>query len=98
MKGYICSRIVQSENLINSAYFDVKDTSQCIVTFTEYKVGEASGWYFIFPNVTIDGRRGIAIELHHEVTIEWDGRVIWHCSLVSDIKCDNSVHGTFVAA
>lgn len=98
MKGCICSRIVQSENLMNSAHFDVNDTSRCIATFTEQKVGEASGWYFILPNVTIDGKRGIAIELHHGVTVAWDGRVIWHCSSVSDIKPDNSVHGTFVAA
>ena len=98
MKGYICSRIVQSGNSINSAHSDVKDTSQCIATFTEHKVGEASCWYFILPNITIDGKSGIEIELHHGVTITWDGRIIWHCSFVSDVKRDNSVHGTFVAA
>ena len=98
MKQCICSRIAQSGNLIHSMHFDVNDTSQCIATFTEHKVGEASGWYFILPNVTIDGKRGIAIKLHHKVTIAWDRRVIWHCSSVSDVKPDNSVHGTFVAA
>ena len=83
---------------MNSAHFDVNDTSRCISTFTEQKVGEASCWYFILPNVAINWKWGIAIELHHGVTISWDRRVIWHCSSISDVKSDNSVHGSFVAA
>ena len=47
------------------------------------------------PNTSRDGCRGIAIMLHYGVTIRWDGRKIFHCSMVGDEGNNNYVYGTF---
>ena len=95
MDGCISERIVQSQNLVNAAHFDINDNSMSISIFTEEKIGEALGWYFILPNVSIDGKRGILIELSQGVTIAWDGRKVWHCSAVKEVGEGNNVFGTF---
>lgn len=89
------SSIVQSEDLVNAAHYDVADTTVSIATWTELDIGIASDWYFIMPNTTRDGSRGIVINLRHGTTIRWDGRKIFHCSSVGDIGKHNHVYGTF---
>ena len=92
---FFTSSIIQSHNLSNAAHYDVDDKTRSISTWTELNPGQAKGWYFILPNTTRDGSKGIAIRLNHGVTIGWDGRKIYHCSMIDKIGMDNSLYGTF---
>ena len=94
-KNGFVSSIVQSCDLKNSAHIDVGDSNICISTWTEKELGQASGWYFLMPNTTIDGKKAIAISLRHGVTISWDGRKIMHCSALNNVGMNNHVYGTF---
>ena len=80
--------------MVNSAHYDL-DASISISTWTELNPGQAKEWYFVVPNLTIDGVRGIAIKLYHGMTIRWDGRVLWHCTAMKNVGKDNDVFGTF---
>ena len=92
---FFTSSIVQSQNLVNAGHYDVDDSSYLISTWTESNIGSADEWYFIMPNTTRDGCRGIAIALRHGVTIRWNGRKIFHCSTIGDKGENNNVYGTF---
>ena len=94
-KKFFNSTIVQSQNLINAAHNDVDDKTISIATWTEKNVGTAAHWYFLLPNVTRNGSKGIAIKISNGVTIVWDGRTIFHCSTVGDIGKGNNVYGTY---
>ena len=89
------SSIVQSQNLVNAAHYDVDDSTASIATWTKSISGGATDWYFIMTNTSRDVCRGIAIILHHGVTIRWDARQIFHCSMVVDEGNNNYVDGTF---
>ena len=79
--------------------------------------GLASNWYFVLPNVygeTKDGKpfSGLAIQLNHGVAIQWDGRLLRHCTSVlrndgddspgnldkKPAQVGNQVYGMFSAA
>ena len=92
---FFASSIVPSEDLVNAGHCDVNDSSKCIATWTELKIWHASCWYFIMTNVTLDGVRGLAVALHHGVSIKWDGRKNFHCSSVGHLGVDNHVYGSF---
>ena len=62
-KNFFTSAIVQSQNLVNAAHYDVDDKTMSIATWTELDIGKAINWYFILPNVTRDGHKGIAINI-----------------------------------
>ena len=97
MENFFCSSIIQSHNLVNSAHYDL-DASISIATWTETIPGLAKGLYFVLPNLTKDGTKGIAIELFHGITIQWDGRLLWHCTAMESAGEGNNVFGTFFAA
>ena len=80
---------------MNAAHYDVDDSTAAIAIWTESRSGGTTDWYFIMLNTSRDGCRGIAIMLHHSVTIRWDGRKIFHCSMVGDEGNNNYVYGTF---
>ncbi len=92
----------QSVNLGNASHFDVMDGTTGISVWTELKQGSAKNWYFVIPNlvVTHNGIEyvGVIIKLDHGIAISWDGRVIRHCTSVTDVGVDNCVFGTFWAA
>ena len=73
----LVSSIVQSVDLLNAAHVDYNDNGCSISTWTENHIGCATGWYFIMPNVTTDGSKGIVIALRHGVSISWDGSKIF---------------------
>jgi hypothetical protein len=85
--------------------------------WTESVPGLASNWYFILPNVygeTNEGTRfsGLAIQLTHGVAIQWDGRILRHCTSILHndgvgspstidkplVPPENQVYGMFSAA
>ena len=106
-----------SNNLSNSSHYDVNDGSAGYAVWTELIPGLASNWYFILPNIygeTKEGKpfSGLAIQLSHGVAIQWDGRILRHCTSVfqSDgvnsssnigkplVPPENQVYGMFSAA
>ena len=94
-EDYFVNSIVSSVNLTNASHNDINDGYVSICTWTEKYIGTAENWYFILPNTTIDGERGIAIKLKHGVTIRWDGRILFHCSMVGNVGSNNNVHGMY---
>jgi len=118
--------IDMSVNLGNSSHFDVHDASQGYSVWTEEIPGCGANWYFVLPNVhgkraprrgahgeQLEGKpfAGLAIKLGHGVAISWDGRVIRHCTSISQPdglsggkvgfdrkKFGNKLYGTFTAA
>lgn len=90
-----------SIDLGNESHNDVYDLCRAISTWVEVVEGKATGWYYLMPNVSIDGDpRPVAIELGTGVTIAWDGRIVSHCSSKPTPNPDgeegNSVHGCFL--
>ena len=92
-----------SSDLSNSSHYDVNDGSVGYAVWTESCPGLAENWYFILPTVygetpTGEPFSGLAIELSHGVAIQWDGRVIRHCTSMMHTPKSNHVYGTFCAA
>jgi hypothetical protein len=62
----------------------------------------ADNWYFILPNMHVETSQGsysgVAIKLYDGVVISWDGRVIKHCTSVTDIGPGQCVSSVFWAA
>ena len=86
--------IMISKNLGNSSHYDNSDGSNSCSIWAETNVGEASNWYFVLPNMRINGSEGVVIKLRHGVSISWDGRIVRHCSSVTaGVGGTNNVYG-----
>jgi hypothetical protein len=85
--------IMISRNLGNSSHFDNSDGSNSCSIWAEKHVGNATNWFFVLPNITINGSKGVVIKLRHGVSISWDGRIIRHCSSVTAVGETNNVYG-----
>jgi hypothetical protein len=96
----LCTELTQSQHsLVTECHVD-QDYSK---SFSIWSVEEGHdeqppGWYFLFPYLTciVDGieYKGIAVKLRHGASIEWDGRVISHCTTGPDDRKVNGI-GTF---
>jgi hypothetical protein len=82
-----------SRNLGNASHFDYADESLSLSIWAEKQRGQAGNWYFLLPNVTLNGSKGVVIRLHHGLSISWDGTLIRHCTSVTDVGDDNNVFG-----
>jgi hypothetical protein len=77
-------------NLQNASHFDPGDGNVGYVIWTcKHGSDDVDNWYFIFPNLIgkrADGTtfNGVAVRLYHGVGIAFDGRVIRHCTSVTD--------------
>lgn len=87
------SRIMFSVNLGNSPHYDSGDSSKSIALWTEQRPSEAKNWYFVLPNVSFQGSRGMVIKLMHGVVISWDGRQIYHCTSKTSVGEKNKTYG-----
>ena len=94
----------------------VHDASQGYSVWTEELRGHGENWFFVMPNLYSkhpDGKpfAGVAIRLTHGVAISWDGRIIRHCTSLSEPDGPdgkrvgagegghgNHLYGTFTAA
>jgi hypothetical protein len=85
--------IMISRNLGNSGHFDSADASRSTAFWVEEEPGGAKNWWFIFPDVSIDGSKGVVIKLFHGIGISWDGSKIKHCSSITDTGDNNNVYG-----
>ena len=95
MKDYFVSSIVLSCNYINAAHYDVDDTCAGIVTWTFDGEDEPIEWYFILPNVSLDGNKATIIKLQHGLSLKIDASLIMHCSTVQLCRKTDKVYGTF---
>ena len=96
MNNSIVSEYLVSKDLINAAHYDTFDISMSIALWVEEIKGDAKGWKFILPNVTLDGEKGTVIPLSHGKIISWDGTKIYHCSTVGKQSEENNVYGFFL--
>ena len=92
----------QSGNLGNPSHYDVNDGSVAASVWSKSGGGDAVNWYFVLPNVMIirDGIAyyGLLIKMSHGTAISWDGRLIRHCTSVTNLDSFTNVFGTFWAA
>ena len=98
MAGCFVSSITSLCNYINAAHFDVDDSCEGIVTWTFDGDEEPTHWYFILPNVSLDGEKATIIKLQHGISIKIDARIIMHCSSLTLNNNSNKVYGTFFGA
>jgi hypothetical protein len=85
--------IMLSRNLGNSSHYDYSDRSNSCSIWAEKRLGKAKNWYFVLPNLSINGSKGVVVKLRHGVSISWDGRIIRHCSSVTEVGEENNVYG-----
>ena len=99
--------LVTTKNLCNEAHCDPKDVSPSVATWHDGDVNHpCQNWYFLMPNVRlkeIDGRRtesmkGTAIKLSHGTIIQWNGRVIRHCTSLTETISTGCAYSTFFCA
>jgi hypothetical protein len=88
------SRMMISVNLANSPHYDIGDSSESVAVWVEDKPGQSKNWYFVLPNMSHDGSKGVVIKLLHGLVISWDGREIFHCtSFTNTGGRDNRTYG-----
>lgn len=94
----LCGSMIFTKNLANSGHFDKNDRSQSIAIWSERKPGFAQNWYFVLPDVSVNGSKGVLIKLFHGAVIAWDGRLVRHCTSVTTPGEGNSVHSCYFAS
>jgi hypothetical protein len=85
--------IIISRNLGNASHYDFKDQSLSFGVWVEKSNGVATNWYFVCPNIIVNGKHGLAIRLFHGAVLVWDGRLMKHCTSVTDVGKGNNVYG-----
>ena len=86
-------------DLGNSSHVDGRDESVGIATWVEEKPGTAQNWFFILPNTTLvdNPSKAVGIKLSHGLTIAWNGKVLHHCTSVTETGNNNHVYGIFTS-
>ena len=87
------SRMVLSVNLANAPHYDMGDTCESIAVWVEERPGQSENWFFVLPNVSCQGSKGVVIKLLHGLAISWDGREIFHCTSKTKITNGNKTYG-----
>jgi hypothetical protein len=89
-----------SRDLGNAAHVDRRDESISMCTWVEEIPKTAKNWFFILPNTTLrdDASKAIVIKLSHGLSISWNGKVLHHCTSVTDVGPKNHVYGNFTSA
>ncbi len=54
---------------------------------------KAKTWFFVMPNGSINGSKGVVVQLFHGAAISWEGRVIRQCSSEAEMGEGNDVYG-----
>ena len=87
------SRMMISVNLANSPHYDNGDTSESVAIWVEDKPGQSVNWYFVLPNMSYQGSKGVVVKLMHGLVISWDGREIFHCTSKTNVGEGNNTYG-----
>ncbi len=93
MKNAPGSRMMVSVNLANSPHYDDGDTSQSVAVWVEEKPGQSQNWYFVLPNMSYQGSKGMVVKLMHGLVISWDGREVFHCTSRTVVGEGNNAYG-----
>jgi hypothetical protein len=92
-KGGVTAVMNMSFDLANESHFDANDLGSGISIWAERQPGTACNWNLMFTNMTIthEGRayKGLKIELCHGAVVQWDGRVMKHCTSMTKINGEN---------
>jgi hypothetical protein len=66
---------------------------------------DSKNWYFLLPHVQLQKEDGsgyfskpVAIELSHGTVIDWDGRLIRHCTSITKPELGGAAYITFACA
>lgn len=96
--------LVVSKNLGNESHTDI-DISKSVAIWHEDDPAHVSdNWYFLLPQVQIKDKnrkymkKPVAIKLSHGTIVEWDGRLIKHCTSITKPKKKGAAYSTFVCA
>lgn len=85
-----------SHNLGNPAHFDRGDGGPGVAMWLKKDENSTfDNWWFLLPNVSSDGEKGIAIKLQHGLCIQWEGSIIKHCTAVPNIDEGDTFFGVF---
>ena len=88
---YRFKSMVTTVNFFNECHTDLDTTKS--ISMWYYTNGNKESYengYFLFPDLRMDGSgKALAIKLEHGSVIEWDGRILRHCTAVP-IFCQNS--------
>ena len=87
------SRMMISVNLANAPHYDNGDSSESVAIWVEEKPGQSENWFFVLPNVSCQGSKGVVVKLLHGLVISWDGRDIYHCTSMTNVGTSNKVYG-----
>lgn len=96
-EGGLSAYCLISRDLINAAHYDL-DTSVGMSIFHEKIPGKAKDWFFVLPNLVINGGKSdkaVLIKLFDGCTLCWDGRKIYHCTGTRDIGDGNHLYGNY---
>jgi hypothetical protein len=86
-----------SHNLENASHYDAGDAGYGFSIWLQKEPHLPSRhWYFILPNATIKGSRGVAIQLSHGTMISWNGAELKHCTMMPSPALSDSYFGCFM--
>ena len=94
MEKCFVSSITSSLNYVNAAHLDVDDCCECIITWTFDEDEDSNEFYFILPNVSVDGENATLTSIHHSMSIKLESRIRMHCSSLAFTNKSINVHGT----
>ena len=90
-----------SVNLANASHKDIRDISMSLGTWVSGSGKQLKNWQLVFPDVIIfkDGTEyhGLIIVLSHGTQVAWDGRVVRHCTAITDTG-DDQAFSYFIGA
>ena len=76
-------------------HYDVDDAEEGIITRTKKWSCNVYGWYFILPNVTRDGKKGMILKITDGLTIKIDAAKIMHCSTWRNKDTQFNIYETY---
>ena len=96
--GNYARSIAISHNLKNESHYDSKDGGYGASIWIQKDPSKnVENWYFVLPNCSIKGSRGVAIKLYHGIQICWNGSELKHCTMDASIDENDSLYGCFMA-
>ena len=102
-RGISC-KFLGSMNYGNEFHYDADDLSRTFAHWIERYPGTAKNWYLVFPNMIVYENgveyHGLRIELCDGAVVEWDGRVMKHCTTVTErgVTKDGKTNDVFAVA
>jgi len=86
-----------SFNLSNPSHLDRGDQCKGVsMWLSNFPSSDNDSWWFVLPNLSINGSDGVAIHLKHGLCIDWEGSIIRHCTLVPTIRDGEELLGSFL--